>query len=178
MDYTALETNLIDQIKEQQAKLGYMKESVSLYYPLGTLNHFFGSREDAEGMQSMLNDFAETVKERYGEIKISRRKDRFCLHLPDTMSEYIHNTTGETEFIRELVKVVSDHDTTMDEIRKLFFSYSTHVEEKTIRDDEFDTMLRFTEDPEDRYYYCFKDEGFHITYHRFLPEDYRELFEA
>lgn len=35
-------------------------------------------------------------------------------------------------------------------------------------------VIHFTEG-DDRYYYCFKDEGFHITYHRFLPADYKDL---
>lgn len=43
-----------------------------------------------------------------------------------------------------------------------------------MENDEFDYLLRF-EDGDDNYLYCFKDEGCHITYHRFLPEDYREL---
>ena len=41
MNYNRLETSLIDVIKEEQAKLGYMKEKISLYYPLSSLNHFF-----------------------------------------------------------------------------------------------------------------------------------------
>ena len=47
MNYNRLETSLIDVIKEEQAKLGYMKEKISLYYPLSSLNHFFGGETDA-----------------------------------------------------------------------------------------------------------------------------------
>ena len=43
MNYAKLEKNIIDVIKEQQAKLGYIKEKVRLYYPLNSLNHFFGT---------------------------------------------------------------------------------------------------------------------------------------
>ena len=39
---------------------------------------------------------------------------------------------------------------------------------------EFDIFIRFVND-KDRYYYCFKDEGCHIIYHRFLPEDYADF---
>ena len=39
--YARLEKSLIDIVKEQQAKLGYRKEIVRLYYPLSTLRHFF-----------------------------------------------------------------------------------------------------------------------------------------
>ena len=29
--------------------------------------------------------------------------------------------------------------------------------------------------PRPVFLYCFKEEGCHITYHRFLPEDYKDL---
>ena len=54
MNYNRLETSLIDVIKEEQAKLGYMKEKISLYYPLSSLNHFFGGETDAAGMIFLL----------------------------------------------------------------------------------------------------------------------------
>ena len=57
MNYNRLETSLIDVIKEEQAKLGYMKEKISLYYPLSSLNHFFGNETDAAGMMEILKDF-------------------------------------------------------------------------------------------------------------------------
>ena len=41
MGFKRLEKNLIDIIKEEQAKLGFRKEEIRLYYPLISLNHFF-----------------------------------------------------------------------------------------------------------------------------------------
>ena len=35
--------------------------------------------------------------------------------------------------------------------------------------------IRFLDKADDAYYYCFKDEGFHFIYHRFLPEDYEDF---
>ena len=35
--------------------------------------------------------------------------------------------------------------------------------------------IRFLDKADDTYYYCFKDEGFHFIYHRFLPEDYEDF---
>lgn len=59
------------------------------------------------------------------------------------------------------------HGCTMQEIRELFCKHSSHVECQKIENGEFDWMFRFAEDEEDPYYYCFKDEGIHIIYHRF-----------
>lgn len=45
MGYDKLERNLIDIIKEEQAKLGFFKEDIRLYYPLSSLNLFLCHRQ-------------------------------------------------------------------------------------------------------------------------------------
>ena len=46
MGYERLEKSLTDTIKEEQAKLGFRKEAIRLYYPLSSLNHFFDVQEE------------------------------------------------------------------------------------------------------------------------------------
>ena len=72
----------------------------------------------------------------------------------------------------------------MQGIFDLFHAYSNNVVIEKAGDDEFDYVIYFGHGAEkgqtvdsDEYYYCFKDEGCHIIYHRFLPEDYRDLFK-
>lgn len=50
MGYERLEKSLTDTIKEEQAKLGFRKEAIRLYYPLSSLNHFFDVQEREEQM--------------------------------------------------------------------------------------------------------------------------------
>ena len=38
-EFKDMKNNLVDVIKEEQAKLGYRKEIIRLYYPLGSLKH-------------------------------------------------------------------------------------------------------------------------------------------
>ena len=175
MGFKRLEKNLIDIIKEEQAKLGFRKEEIRLYYPLISLNHFFEADDDVDEMQTRLEQFPEEVKKKLGDICVTHKKDRFCLHIPEQGSVYVHEHEKPDEFIRELVELVGRHGCTMQEIRKLFCKHSSHVECQKIENGEFDWMFRFAEDEEDPYYYCFKDEGIHIIYHRFLPEDYAEF---
>ena len=87
MNYNRLETSLIDVIKEEQAKLGYMKEKISLYYPLSSLNHFFESKADAAGMMEILKDFPGYMEEKFGEVVVSHKGDRFCFTVSDKASE-------------------------------------------------------------------------------------------
>ena len=51
MGFKRLEKNLIDIIKEEQAKLGFRKEEIRLYYPLISLNHFFEADDDVDDAQ-------------------------------------------------------------------------------------------------------------------------------
>ncbi len=62
----------------------------------------------------------------------------------------------------------------MEDIEVLFRSHSDKIVAEPMDNGEFDRMIRF-EEGEDKYCYCFKDEGCHIIYHRFLPEDYADF---
>lgn len=174
MGYERLEKSLIDLVKEEQAKLGYRKELIRLYYPLSSLNHFMETNADSEEMQELLADFSKAAEDIFGEVGITHAKDRFCFALSEKASEYVHENMKPNEFIKELVELVAKHGCTMEDIEVLFRSHSDKIVAEPMDNGEFDRMIRF-EGGEDKYYYCFKDEGCHIIYHRFLPEDYADF---
>ena len=62
-----------------------------------------------------------------------------------------------------------------EDIHKLFLETGEKIHFEKIETEDFDYLIYF-ESGEDSYYYCFKDEGCHIIYHRFMPEDYQDLF--
>ena len=66
MEYKRLEQSLIDIVKEEQAKLGYRKEDVRLYYPLSTLNHFFDTEDTVEEMAESMRDVRVDMRARPG----------------------------------------------------------------------------------------------------------------
>ena len=175
MDYKALEEHIKDSVMEEQAKLGFCKEVIRLYYPVGMLNNLFNTNYDAEEMQQALTGFTDFARERLGEVTITHKKDRFCLLLPEETSVYVHEHKKENEFIHQLVELVGRPGCTMNEIRDLFHTYSENVLYEDMDNGEFDCLIRFLDKPDDPYYYCFKDEGCHIIYHRFLPDDYADF---
>ncbi len=63
----------------------------------------------------------------------------------------------------------------MDEIKALFEKQPWPVTVESVNNEEFNILIRFGEGADDPYYYCFKDEGCHIIYHRFLPGDYADF---
>jgi len=66
----------------------------------------------------------------------------------------------------------------MENIRQLFLRYSENIYVEEMRGEDFDVMIRFPEEMGDPYCYCFRDEGCHVIYHRFLLEDYADLMKA
>lgn len=172
--YMKLETNLTDSIAEEQAKLGYRKESIRLYYPLDSLNHFFECQGSVDDMVDSLQGFSDYVSERLGVVEISHKGKRFCFCLSPQATEYVYNNKSDNGFIYELVDVVQDKSTNLDTITALFKKWDDGCTVEKIDNGEFDLMIKFN-NYDDPYFYCFKDEGCHVIYHRFLPEDYRDL---
>lgn len=186
-NYDNLQRSLVDVIKEEQAKLGYYREDIRLYYPLSSLNHFFGMNVGADEMQRILDGTGEqdhtpiatgmneALSDKLGMVEVSHRGDRFCFHIPPEGVEYVHENTTENEFIRELVQLVAKHGCTIEEVYQLFTKHSGHVRREPMENGEFDVRIWFEDDAEDPYYYCFKQEGEHMIYHRFLPADYEDF---
>ena len=167
--------SMSDIIKEEQAKLGFFREDIRLYYPLSSLNHFFDAADTADEMQARLEVLPASITDKLGDIEVSHKGDRFCFHIPQQGTVYVHDNTAGNEFIKELVNLVGRHGCTMDEILDLFHTHSDNVITEEMDNGEFDRLIRFGDKPDDIYYYCFKDEGCHIIYHRFLPEDYADF---
>ena len=170
-----LEQNLIDIIKEEQAKLGYQKEAIRLYYPLSSLNHLLDCEDTEEEMLKRLQALPGSITDKLGDIAVTAENERFCFYVPEQGSVYVHQNMAENDFIRKLIELVAQHDCTIEKILGLFRNYAKDCTCQEVSNGEFDWLIRFPEGYEDPYYYCFKDEGCHIIYHRFLPDDYEDF---
>lgn len=175
MDYSRLEKGIMDFIQEEQVKLGYRKEKIRLYYPLSSLKHFLGEEVSEKSTEELEKEFYEAAGIRLGRVEISRNKDRFCFVVPEEGAEYVHEKRSGNSFIKKLVALLQTHPCTIEDIHKLFLGTGEKIHFEKIETEDFDHLIYF-ESGEDSYYYCFKDEGCHIIYHRFMPEDYRDLF--
>ena len=173
--FEKLENSLIDVIKEEQAKLGFKEEKIHLYYPLSSLNHFFLAQDSADEMAARLQNLPEELTSKLGEVRVSHKGDRFCFYIPEPGSVYVHEQMKGREFIQDLVDLVGTHGCSLEKIRELFRQWSAKPVFEKIEDGDFDWVFHFVDGIPDRYYYCFKDEGFHFIYHRFLPEDYEDF---
>ena len=177
MDTNRLIDNIIDVVKEQQIKLGYRKESIRLYYPLGSLNTLLATNYDSARMQKHLEKTFANYETQLGTVEVSNRDDRFGINLPEKTSEYVHENTSDSGFLYDFIDLFRQHGVVVEEVRELFCKYSDDVCFECLENSEFDYVLYFENGEPDSYVYCITDEGHHLIYHRFTPEDYKDLFE-
>lgn len=175
MDFEKLEQHMIDTIEEQQLKLGYLKETVRLYYPLSSLNRFLQVEASIKQMQSYLQEFSEHTKATLGGVVVSSQGERFCLAVPPDGAEYIHVHMPKSGFLADLISCVGRHGSTWEEVLSIFQKYSDCVQVQKMDNGEFNYLVYFKDGVPDHYRYCVADEGHHVIYHRYTPEDYEEF---
>lgn len=176
----ALVKNVIDQIKEAQIKLGYIKESMRFYYPLTSINAMLET--SFESIEEFLNKikagkiFKNTV---IGELLFNRHQDRIEVSVSAEGVEYVHKNIPAPSFLEELINLfMYKHNASIEEICQLFEKYSDkYVCEKMPEGEDFDYVIYFLDKNIDEYYYCIKNEMEHTIYHRFIKKDYEQLLQ-
>lgn len=171
-----LASNIFDVIKEEQIKLGYRKEKIGLYYPLSSLNILLGTQIDCAKMHDNLKEYFAERKDIFGEVEVTYKEERFCIALPEQVSEYVYMHTEKEGFLYDFIDVISKHGATIEEVLHIFEKYSDDVYFKKVSDDDFDYLIYFVDGNPDSYRYCLTEEGHHLIYHRYTKEDYEVLF--
>ncbi len=177
MNYEMLEKVICDTIKEEQIKLGYEKETIRLYYPMSSLAHIL-EEEITEPLRltEVLSAFVGHVQPRLGRVEISHKEERFCILIPPEGAAYVHEHYQDNPFLVDFIEAVRQHDCTLEKLLKVFYKYSEHVECEKSKTEEFDYVIYFTEAAGDEYRYCIKFEHGHAIYHRFLKQDFQNLY--
>jgi len=173
-----LASNIFDVIKEEQIKLGYRKERISLYYPLSSLNALLRTQLDSAQMVVKLKDYFSGLKEEFGGVEVEYKKDRFCITLSEHASEYVHTHSEKEGFLYDFISVIAKHGVTIDDVLQMFKKYSDDVHYEKVEDEDFDYLVYFVDGQPDSYRYCLTEEGHHLIYHRYTKADYEELFKV
>lgn len=174
MDFTKLENNIIDVVQEEQLKLGYRREQISLFYPLSSLNHFLETSYRAEEMLNLLRGhFCGGA----GKIKtedVTCKNERFCLIVAEKTVSDIHDMPKDS-FLAAFIEKIRTHNCTIDDLLEVFRKYSENVHCERVRNGEFNYLIYFENGTPNSYRYCITDEGCHMAYHRFTEEDYLDF---
>lgn len=177
MDFEKLEKNICDVIYEAQLKMGFSSHTMSMNYPLDSLNRLLGTGADIEEMLEQLEKFADYAEERLGRIEFEKQYGgkNIRLSIQSKGVDYIREHADKCSFLPEFVELMWKNTTTLDDITSLFRKYSDKVHIEESGNDEFDYLIYFEDGKPDEYIYCFADEGVRMTYHRFTREDYESF---
>lgn len=175
MNFERLEKNITDNIKEAQIKLGFDNRPISLNYMENSLKNLLRT----DNVKTALEKFPETVRERLGEVTFREIKDGYCLTISAVGTSYVNNL-DDYEFLTEFIETVRCHGVSVEDVFSIFKKYSESVIIEEKHNDEFNYLVYFADGKPDEYLYCLAveeeiDGHFHITYHRFIREDYDEL---
>lgn len=179
MNFERLKKNLCDNIFEAQIKLGYEGRPMSLNYTLNSLNHLIGTNLDQVQMKKALDDFSSYAEPEFGSIEFRSIKNGFCAVIPVKGTRFVHKDYNGGEFISEFIETIRKRSS-LNEILNVFRKFSDHVSVNAIKSDEFQYLVYFTDNVPDDYRYCLTideeiDGRRHITYHRFIKEDYDDF---
>lgn len=165
-----LEKNIADQIKEAQLKLGFVRETMRLYYPVESLR---GILEDYETDPELLFRQLEIA---FPDFSFGWHAGRIEICIPPSYIEYIHKEIQTPAFLAELItRFQKNHHLELDQLRELFSQFGEYVCEKMPAGTDFDYVFYFCDPAVDEYYYCIRMEMGHTIYHRFLKSDYEQL---
>ncbi len=174
-NFEALQQNIIDSIEEQQLKLGYLRETVRLYYPLSSLNRFLQVYCSTDDMLEYMQDFSIWSKDNLCGVTVTNNGERFCIAVPPAGAEHIHKNLRPDGFLAELIEAVRNHSSTWEEILNIFQKHSDSVYVEEMDNGEFQYLVYFEDGKPDDYRYCIAVEGHHVTYHRYTPADYEDF---
>lgn len=177
-DYRRLEAYLCDVVLEEQLKLGYERETIRFYSPCASVGHILHLEDrTCESVHRALLPFRDYVKDTLGDIKVSKCSgERVCFLIPETGVTYVHENWRNRPFLEDLIACFQRHGITLSDVKQVFLKWSEEVRCIHIGSDEVDDVLYFENGEPDSYRYCVKFDAEHASYHRFLKEDYEELF--
>ena len=170
--------NIIEQIKEAQLKLGYVKEVIRLYFPKDSLCSLLdvscGSGEELVEKLRQEKRLSDTV---LGSLQFSCHGDRIGVCISLEGAAYVHDCVPDPLFLKGMIRLFQEaHCLSIEEICGYFESFhEPFVCEKMKPGTDFDYVLYFPEHKPDSWYYCIRTEMGHTIYHRFTEADYRAL---
>lgn len=180
-----LERHIIDTIKEWQMKIGRGEGGMNLYYPRDALAELLELPEGEGQLSRALADFAQEIRPRLGEIRISHEGERYCLAISEKGCAYVEEEVPDAPFLRSFLAVLTGPDSSMEDVECCFAQYAkNHGGCYRVKEAHhhglgkafyFEWGADAGGEDQDPYVYCVEDDAFGLTYHRFTRAEYRRM---
>lgn len=171
MDMPKLLEDLSATVQEMLMKLDVPAMTLSLNYPLSTLNRLLGTELAQADMLSALADVFEQQQAQYGLLTAHDAEEGLLrLTVPREGAAHMLSCGAGADFLRDLIAAVKGH-ASMEDVIAVFRKHGKAHAER-IDNPEFDWLVYFEDGLPDEYRYCLSQHGAHVSYHRFAKEDY------
>lgn len=110
-----------------------------------------------------------------GKVEVSNQNDRICLKISKQGTAYVHEQVSISPFLVDFIEKITMPGCTLEEIKKVFYKYSTDVVIKDGIHDGLGKIFYFEDETIDPYVYCLEFDEFGATYHRFDKLDFEHL---
>ena len=180
MQIQPLLNDITDQLKEAQIKLGFGPSTVKLYYNPASLAVLTGvTSADVPAMATALAAEPAFTASPLGRLSFAPHDDRVEITIPQDGVRYVHEQVEASPFLQALIGLFAGHHhASMEDVAALFDQQNApYVRRDMPTGGEFDCVLFFPDGLPDGYYYFFKEEMGHLSYHRFRPEDAAQLLK-
>jgi len=171
-------SDITDQLKEAQIKLGFAPSTVKLYYTITSLAALTGcTASNANDVAAALCAEEGFTATQLGTLCFQPHEDRVEVTIPQDGVRYVHEQVEASPFLQALIGMFAGHHHHgMAQVIELFDrQQSPYVYRQMPPGSEFDSLLYFCNGQPDGYCYFFKEEMGHLSYHRFRPEDAAHL---
>lgn len=173
--------NIIEQIKEAQLKLGFVREVIRLYFPVPSLCALLQvEKMSGKNLMEELKRDESFFQTPLGKITFTLCKgERIEVCIPPQGAVYVHGQIPDPPFLSHIIELFQkNHHLAIEEICKAFAQFNgNYVCEEMKPGTDFDYVLYFPEGEPDAWYYCIHMEMGHTIYHRFTEEDYKLLIQ-
>ncbi len=146
MDTDRLMDNIIEQIKEAQLKLGFAKESIRLYYPIGSLCRLLQAEcRNAEELCGLLKHEKYFEDTELGTLRFAISGGRIEVCVSPQGAAHVHEHVPDPPFLAGLIQLFQDrHALSIEEIRRYFAGANgSYVCEQMEPGQDFDYVLYF-----------------------------------
>lgn len=178
MNTSRLIENMIEQIKEVQLKLGFVKENIRLYYPVESLCKLLQiENRNGKELLTLLKIEENLLNTNLGTLQFSLSKGRIEVGISSVGTTYVHEHIPNPPFLTSIIQLFQEkHNPSIEEICGCFAQFNKdYVCEQMESGQDFDYVLYFPQKQPDAWFYCVRTEMEHTIYHRFTEEDYRTM---
>lgn len=182
LNTTRLTNHIISTVYEGLIKLGtHGNENYTIFYDLDLINHLLGTTytDKMECLNDLIRVYHANTTDDTNDtlhMNLALEKGRFRITILASSIPYILSSGESNGFLKDIIELVKTQHFHIEDVKRLFESYSSDYTCEETNHPEFQYVLYFNQEKINQYKYCFSFDGCcGGYYHRLLDFDYEKI---